>query len=245
MSVFINKGIGVRVPPGGLRLEVGADGSLAGSLSLHLSLATWPYWLTLATRHARTACDARMSFHVAADDAARGAALEAEFAAGMQAVVCAAVAIDAFYTTVKDKVALPATTLSAWRKGRTARHRQACEVFRRAFKIGNVSTKELRMVLPQIFGLRDRAVHPNAGYGPPVLHPDLKISTEWRFVEFRSENARACAKLAVSLVSKLLKYPNQKHAAIAAWVPDAVKLLEGPLREWATAFGDPLFRDQG
>jgi hypothetical protein len=58
--------------------------------------------------------------------------LEAEFMASMQAVMAAAISMDAFYARVKEYVIIPSPTLDAWRQKGTARYKQVYETIRRA-----------------------------------------------------------------------------------------------------------------
>lgn len=233
MGIFVTKGMGLRVPPGGLVI-----GPEASTLTLHVSLDVWPYWLSLATRHARDAELARSALIAAGEDAsARQTALEAEFSAGMQAAVCAAVAVDAFFAVVKDKSDFPHALTLTWRKKKTGRFRQVAEVLRRAFKIGPKTSASVRILLRELFQLRDRAVHPDAAFSHPMHHPVLGVATEWRFVVFRHENAKAMVGNALTLISRLLALPNPKYPALVTWSKAALHLVGGPLAEWEAGFG--------
>jgi hypothetical protein len=39
--------------------------------------------------------------------------------------------------------------------------------------------------------LRDRAVHPAGRFSASLLHPELQVNVEWRFLQFRYQNAAA------------------------------------------------------
>jgi hypothetical protein len=47
--------------------------------------------------------------------------------------MAAAIAIDAFYATIKNKTNIPEETFHIWKEKKTARHTQIAEVLRQAF----------------------------------------------------------------------------------------------------------------
>jgi hypothetical protein len=107
----------------------------------------------------------------------------------MQAVMAAAIALDAFYAILQPHVALPPTLVERWRTGRTARFSQVTEVIRRAFRLKPKGTAELRENLREIYRVRDLAVHPSGKIQAPIYHPELNVGVEWRFAYFRVSNA--------------------------------------------------------
>lgn len=80
-----------------------------------------------------------------------GDALKLEFSSGMQAMIASGIAIDAFYASVKEYVAIPPETTRAWRDNGTARYKQVSEVFRMAFRLDNASALELRGAIKRIY----------------------------------------------------------------------------------------------
>lgn len=196
----------VAIPAGGLTLSMGDDGKLHGGLTIHVHYDVCPTWLELASRHLSDAEErrsARIQAWNADDQDARTASLEAEFESSMQAIMAAAIAIDSFYASLRDKVEIPIETTRAWRENKTARYKQIAEVFRRAFSLPPRYSVNLRRNLKEIFKIRDMAIHPSGEVTAPVLHPELQVGVEWRFALFRAENAQAVVQGAQSIVREL------------------------------------------
>jgi len=107
----------------------------------------------------------------------------------MQAVVSAAIALDAFYSVIKTHILLPPNLIARWRTKRTPRYSQVTEVLRRAFHLRAKPTATLRQNLKFIYHLRNLAVHPSGKIESPLLHPEIKVGVEWRFAYFRAQTA--------------------------------------------------------
>lgn len=50
-GVFITRSMGIRIPPGGLVIGIGADGGPESSLRLQVARDMCPYWLEIAVAH--------------------------------------------------------------------------------------------------------------------------------------------------------------------------------------------------
>lgn len=145
---------------------MGSDGQLMlGPLTLYTSLDMSSYWLKLAYEHLlaterahKALLDAKQRNH----DEDIGSALEQEFLSGMQAIMAAGVAVDAFYSRVKENVEIPGEVTRAWREKKTARYKQITETFKIVFGLRNEVASSLREVLKQNFDARDKAVHPSS-----------------------------------------------------------------------------------
>ena len=74
------------------------------------------------------------------------------------------------------------------------------EVLRRGFHLKPKGTKALRDNLKEIYRFRDMAVHPSGRIQAAMLHPDLDVGVEWRFVYFRAANARALVNAPTGIV---------------------------------------------
>ena len=191
------------IPAGRFKISMGDDGELATQLVLHAALDVTPHWFGIALSHLEDAEQEHPKLAPAWQRQANdeiSSALEAEFISSMQAIMAAAIAIDAFYAAVKERVTIPAVTLQAWREKGTARHKQVYEAMRRGFKIGKGALPKVREALKEIYRFRDLAVHPDPKLAQPLIHPDLGVGAEWRFVYFRYENARALINVILSLV---------------------------------------------
>jgi hypothetical protein len=192
-GVFISPGVTVSLPIGGLAFWMDESGEFQASASLHVHYDVCPIWLRLASRHLADAEDRKVE-RIAAwqtdDQDARARTLEQEFESSMQAVMAAAIALDALYQTLCDKIKLPDYLMEVWKKNGTSRHRRIAEVARRAFSLTQEGSAILRQDVKEIFRFRDMAVHPAGKTAAPVLHPELQVGVEWRLDAFRADNAR-------------------------------------------------------
>ena len=106
----------------------------------------------------------------------------------MQAIMAAAIAFDALYAMIKTRVE-SASTAKEGRGRRPKRFSQVAEEIKQAFHLKSESEGDLRKRLKEIYDFRDRAVHPPAEMEAPVVHPELGVGVEWRFVAFSAHNA--------------------------------------------------------
>lgn len=191
-GIYITRGMTVGISSGGFSLSIGDDGKLNSSLTLHVRFDVCPTWIEIALRHLNTAIEARVNRQVSwagTDEDAKATALEREFDASMQAIMAAAIALDAFYAILQPLVVLPPLLVERWRTGRTARFSQVAEVVRRAFGLKPKGVAALRANLTEIYRVRDLAVHPSGKIEAPIHHPELDVGVEWRFAYFRASNA--------------------------------------------------------
>lgn len=206
-GVLITKGMRISIPKGGLQVTVGEDGAIEATLQLHIGLDLCHHWLGIAVSHVLEGRRASGELHdaqAAQDNEGLSHALEAEFKAGMQAMMAAAVAIDAFYGSVKDRIAIPSDQVSAWKKNKTARYKQLSEVFRLGFHLpGDPDTKQVRHILKEVFRSRDLAVHPPAKTMAPAVHPGLNQASDWRCAAFCFQNARESTRMALDVITQL------------------------------------------
>jgi hypothetical protein len=201
-GIFVSKGMTLAVPPGGFTIGFGNDGKATSNLTLHVRFDVCPSWADISLRHLQDAKQRRVGRQLAWDgtnEQEKAGALEREFEASMQAIMAAAIAIDAFYSIVKEHVLLPKSLVERWRKNRTARYSQVTEVLRRAFHLKPTATAGLRHNLEEIYRLRDLAVHPSGQIEAPMMHPELNVGVEWRFAYFRAHNAELIPSLSKSI----------------------------------------------
>lgn len=240
-GIFITKGMRVGIPAGGLKISMSGTGDIDTHLVLHAALDVTPHWLGIAVSHLTAAERAHSkvapAWQAQNNDEIRGA-LEAEFTSSMQAMMAAAIAIDAFYAAVKERLDLPASTLKAWREKGTTRHRQVYEVVRRGFKIGNAALPKIEEALREIYRFRDLAVHPDPKLSEPLMHPDLTgVGTEWRFIYFRYENAKPLVNVALSMVVQLLDAPKERNKALSRYAKEAAPMTKPLVDEWESRYG--------
>jgi hypothetical protein len=228
VGVFISKGMRLRVPAGGLTISIGDDGQPMADLVFEVSLDMWPSWLEIASTHAAAADDARSRLVAAdrADGEAIGALLAEECREGMVAMAAAAIAIDAFYGSMRERVDL--SSLDAKWTADTPRTARVFEGIRRAFVMTNTQAGKCRRVIREIYKFRDWAVHPPASFSKPVKHDLLEVGVEWRYVAFGAPNAVWAAANARDLIRACLLRP-RPTANLGGWPEEALAVLgDGP-----------------
>ncbi|MEO6825677.1 MAG: hypothetical protein ABI167_13295 [Nitrosospira sp.] len=198
----------VAIPPSGLTISIDRDGKAASNLILHVLYDVCPTWCELALRHLEDAKAARNERIVAwegTDQDHKAKCLECEFGASMQAIMAAAISLDAFYSRIQTYVQLPSLLIQQWRDKRTARYMQITEVLRRAFSLKTEETGILRQNLKQIYRFRDLAVHPSGKIQAPLQHPEMDVRVEWRFATFCAQNADLLVSAATGILWELAK----------------------------------------
>jgi hypothetical protein len=243
-GVFIPAGTRVVIPAGGLTIGRGDDGKFEASVTVNLNYDVIPTWLRIALRHLTAAEESRRAVLVAwtgdaptLDASQQAKTIEAEFQAAMQAIVAAAVALDAFYTTVEKLIEVPEALRATWRANKTSRYARMSEVFRIAFEIGPRSTVQLRGFIKWVMGLRDRAVHPTSNSKEAVLHPVLGRAMEWRLVTFRLEMAQSVVGNSLSAIVQLAGIPKRKFPALKEQCHYHLQSLLPLMQEWESRYG--------
>ena len=144
----------------------------------------------------------------------------------MEAIMAAAIAIDAFYASVSDKTNISQATKDRWREKRTARYRQVSELLRQAFRIRDRHVRQLSNSLKYIYLYRDWAVHPSGQATEAVVHPELNIGVEQRVVAFRAGNAVEIVTGAFSIVYELLIRGRPCNQAVETYAAGLTKLID-------------------
>lgn len=214
-GVFIKQGMRLQIPAGGLIIST--DQNTPSSLVLHVHFDVCPTWCEIAIAHvaaARSYEEARNAAWQGSDEDEKAKSLELEFSSSMQAIMAAAIAVDAFYAVIQSNVNLPQQLVDQWRTKRTARYSQVTEVLRRGFHLKRNGTKDLRQNLKELYRFRDLAVHPSGKIQASVLHPDLNVGVEWRFAFFRAGNARLLVDVATAMIWDLAFNGKVTDAAI-------------------------------
>ena len=237
-GILMTRGVSLRLS--NISFTIGPDGEFHGSpvtaeVLLHMS----PFWLEIAMTHVVAAEQHHAALLAAGGEDSRvGGALEGEFVGGMQAIVAAATALDAFYATVKSNIELPSDLTLVWQRNRTPRYAQLIEVLRRGFSLKPHTAKAWRPMLKQLYRFRGWAVHPSASFSAPVAHPDLTSATEHRFVAFTYENARSAVHIALAITALLsAKPPNDAPKTLAEACKGITNLIAPVCKEWRTRYG--------
>lgn len=218
-GIFISRGMSITIPSFSIRIR--DDGELEGDpITLHVRFDVCPTWIEVAKRHldnALNAKDRRNEVWSGKDEDAKAKALEAEFESSMQAIMAAAIAWDAVYAVLREHVVIPPAMSEKWRNGRTARYTQVAEVIRRAFSLKPKGSSLLRQNLKALYTYRDMAVHPSGKIAAPLLHPELDVGMEWRFVFFRARNAEMAVLGAAAMLWDLATNGRSKDAKVTEY----------------------------
>jgi len=228
-GIFISRGMTLSVPVGGMVVGTGAEEFVIKSLTLQIRFDVCPTWIELSLNHTARSIDAknhRDKIWAAGNEEAKAPALEREFEHSMQAMMAAAIAIDAFYAVLAQHVYLPPSVLANWRTKRTSRYAQVTEVIRRAFKLKPSGTAGLRQNLKEIYRTRDLAVHPSGKIEIPVHHPELDLGVEWRFAYFRSSNAVLVNETATWIIWELCKKGAPQNSDIQDYISKLSERLD-------------------
>lgn len=197
----------MRIPPGALVISTGAgDGPRMKVTTVELQLDTCVHWLEIALEHlanARLAHQALVS--EVPNSPALGNLLDREFKASVQAAFAAATFFEALYATTmgRNPPSPKAQRPSGKPHKRPTRFAIVAEQLRRSFGLKKQGAANLRSVLAEIYRFRDQAVHPSAAFTDPVLHPELCVGVERRFIMFSAASAQQLVRAALAF-SKIL-----------------------------------------
>jgi hypothetical protein len=224
----------MRVPLGGL--VIAADETGAAITRVELQLDTCIHWLEIALEHLASARSAHNALATSKSDDV-GALLDSEFKASVQAAVASATFFEALYAATLDRLPTKPKAQNP-AKRRQSRHIRVAEQLRMAFGLRKHGTASLRSALKVIYTARDEAVHPSAQFSDPVLHGQLQIGVERRFVMFDYDGALQLVRAALAF-SKIL--PSRDLRGRPKAMQDfGAYLLEvcGPLyKAWEETYG--------
>lgn len=244
-GILVGRGTRVVIPAGGLKIDLGDAGNRV-TAEVRLQLNMWFYWLETALSHLCNAREHHAALLRARDDGETPQpALDNEACSGMQAIMAAAIAMDALYADVAERLPVPPDLRAHWRQNGTAPYAQVTEVFRRAFGLRRQGTANLRRTLKELYRFRDIAVHPDARASAPVQHPDLRVGVEWRFVAFGFDSATQAVRAALAFVKILPSRPLDHAPTSVQQLASEMLLLGAPLFEqWEREYG-PLLDSPG
>lgn len=214
-GIFIARGMTLALTNFSIRFS--KDGKIDSTMEPKVGFDACIPWLEIAIEHlvtARTLTSNSAETWNGTDENAKGELLRHEFLTSMQTIVAAAIAIDAFYSKVDqclDKKKQSNQKSRRKKLRRAARYATVSETIKVAFGLKPPGASELRKIIKQIFLFRDRAVHPSGALSDPILHPDMKVGVESRFVAFRYENARNIVKATIEMVTQLTNKRNSDN----------------------------------
>ena len=242
-GIHISRGVTPRIPIGGLVIQIGSDGKPTTSARLELQLDTCIHWLEIAIENltrAKTAHAALVSSR-AAGVTDFGSLLDQGFKASVQASVAAATFFEALYAATLERMPVKPTSKGANRRQRPARYAMVTESVRQAFGLKKQGTANLRSVLREVYRFRDEAVHPSAKFTDPVMHPELGVGVERRFLMFGYESAlqlvRAALAFSKIFASRDLSRRSKPIQEFAAYL---LTVCEPLYQLWEQDFGQLL-----
>jgi hypothetical protein len=208
----------LRIPAGALVLRLGSGGLQLDPVVPELALEMWPHWLEIALRHASAARESHGKLLAARDSQSptTGQHLDEELQSSIQTITATAFAVDAFYGSWVEQINLSPLTKAAWTQNKTPRHARILEAIRIGSVLRNDQVQSLKRVLSSVFRFRDWAVHPPADFRQPVLHPDLQVGVDQRFLAFSSPNADRAVLCGLEVIARALDHPRD-IAALREW----------------------------
>lgn len=242
-GVHISRGVTLRIPSGGLVISVTDEQPKMEIKRVELQLNICVHWLEMALDHLSSAKAAHAG-HV--DTKTKGidfdGVLDCEFKASMQAAVAAATFFEALYAATLEWI--PTKPVPYNPGSRQPKYKRVTEQLCKSFGLRKQGTANLSSVLKELYRFRDEAVHPSATFNEPVLHPQLQVRVEKRFVMFCYESARQLVRAALAF-SQILpsrnmsRQPNPMQELGAyllqvcsplyvAWEENYGTLLDGP-----------------
>ncbi|MCX6173591.1 MAG: hypothetical protein NTZ27_02420 [Ignavibacteriales bacterium] len=236
-GVLITKGMRMAIPVGGIKIRMDQQEEMQVKVVVHYDVC--PKWLELSLEHLLEAQKSKNSRIIAWNENKENKIdfLEEEFAFSMQSIMAASIALDAFYSSIKEYVEIPQSLTELWRERRTSRHAQIGEVLRRAFSLKSNGTKNLRKFLQVIFKFRDLAVHPSGKLEEPILHPELNVGVEWRFVYFSFERAKNILMATLEIMWQLINSKNIINPKINDHCKSLIQLLSPVYEKWKCNYG--------
>lgn len=242
-GIFIMRGQSLDISS--FEISISDDGEVsATSPTLSTSTHMAPYWLEAAISHAREVHRLERATNEAFrnDDAdAKATCLNAELIASMQAMACAAFAIDALHSALLKVQPTPPATKEAWRKNGTKRSRQIFETLRRIFKLCPKTSLTIRTFLDQLTAARDMAVHPPSRSRPAEKHARLPVGVDPAFNMFRARNAIVCVGLAVNLIDEISKAQTVKNSKVAERMAALHELVLPLQKRWRRTLAGKSF----
>ena len=195
----------MRIPAGGLVIHTGSgDGPRMEVAVVELQLDTCVHWLEIALENLANAKLAHEALlQEPSGSPSLGSLLDREFKASVQATFAAATFFEALYATAMERNPPKGSRAPGKARKRPTRYAVVAEQLRRSFGLRKQGMANLRSVLSEVYRFRDQAVHPSATFSEPVLHPDLRVGVERRFVMFCASSAQQLVRAALAF-SKIL-----------------------------------------
>lgn len=241
-GVRISRGVRLRFPPGGLIVHTRGDMRLEVA-KLELQLDTCVHWLEIAIDSLDRAQAAhQLSTHsVSTTPSGSDDPMDREFKASLEATIASATFFEALHAAVLERLPKAMIPTTARKARRSPRYARVTEVLRRGFGLRKQGTANLRSVLKEIYRFRDQAVHPTAAFSEPILHPQLLVGVERRFVMFSFASARQLVRAALAF-SKILpsRDLSKQPKDIQEFAQYLVAVCDPLYARWQSVYGELL-----
>jgi hypothetical protein len=155
----------------------------------------------------------------------------------MQAISAAAFSLEAFYAAVQERIPADKELAKRWAKNRTSRPTRISETLIKAFKVTHPGRTVLRNNLKEVFKFRDYAVHPPASFRGPIMHPDLNIGVEWRFIAFTASGSITAVQVSLSVIKQCLHAPQDKYEELVKWAQGYLATIDKMVSQWEEVHG--------
>jgi hypothetical protein len=229
-GLFFMRGMGLQFPPGAIVLSVDESGHPKMEIRENLlRLDLWPTWLEIGCIHtdqARKAA-ARLRPDLPGDE--KGVAVAAELQAGLVAVTAFAFAVDGFYDTIRNELG-PHPDQGTWRTGipTTPRHKQVSETLRYHLKFGPDFTRQNATIIKELFGFRDRAVHPSGKFVAPNYRPEIDSGVHPHLITFSGPHATQCRAVVLTLLDRYVSQAEKlaRPGADRGWLDSGREVLD-------------------
>jgi hypothetical protein len=226
----------------GLSFCLHTDGRIeSGPISVLMELDMCPHWLEITLDHlgdAIAAHEAVLAAIVRGESV--GAPLKRELHAGMQTIIAASTALDAYYADIKNHIKLDQMRVRKTRK-KITRYRQIAEVLRRGFKIRQDRFQAMRDNLKELQTCRDWVVHPPAGAKSPVFLDDVGCGVDWQYVAFGQRNARMIAWMVFNIIwGTATQLPTDMDRNLKTYCQELAKRIQPLVEKWEERHGTLL-----
>lgn len=211
MGILIFEGMKVGVLDGDFSIDIDETGNLQSNLILSTSYNVLPVWLRIAYENLKLSSEASKSIKDNWGETAnkQKELLIKELTPSTQVFVSCGIALDALYDQLRPYAKISREDINKWKKKRTKRSSQICEIIKRVYKLNNQTFKGYRENIKSIIDFRDKAVHPDNSIKQTCNRPDIPVGVDWRFSAYRYDNAIICYQRTMEMILYLHKKKSQ------------------------------------
>jgi hypothetical protein len=164
----------------------------SGKVTAALRVQMWNHWASVAIESESRAALGRFEILTSTDN--KSIDYVPELKAAIVSIAASAHCLDSFYGLHRSVVPEPIRV--SWRKKKTPRPRQILETLKVAF---GVPTEKWISDFDWLFDLRDAALHHDAAFHPPALHP-AGGNTAREYVDYSIESVSRAINLMLDML---------------------------------------------